>query len=413
MLNRQDRIHQAGLTLWAACLVAYAALGPLGIPVSAAPTSEVGASAAFVGLNGETYLLGSDGTARMLTAYPTNAAGGGGLALDSTGTTIATTRPHETRSEVVLVSAADGSVKAVPGTRERNCALPRFHPDGVHLLAICDPRQDRFARSVDLFERDTGYVRTLAQGGVGGIEFMISGVVVAPDGAWAIVQEHLGDYAVRHWRLDLTSGQIEPLVVPGLPYAVRVEVFLADGRILATRCEACLGTGPRSASEIVTDILILGAGDQGEVVLHSVPDLVASPALSPDGTTLLYSTANGSGPALWDLDRSTNSVQRIGSGGMATYPQPASGAGVVDRSSHRSSEDSNGILKFSQRDCSHAAGRGLLGSTQDRKEVHGIGSAYGHPGHCCGAVPDQLVGSSARGLTRSEAMVLSAGGDKG
>src|SRR3712207_17211 len=75
--------------------------------------------AAFLGENGDTWILESTGQVRYLSALPTVAYQG--LAIDPSGTTVVTTRPQGGLTELVLIAIADGRVQSVPSTRDRNC----------------------------------------------------------------------------------------------------------------------------------------------------------------------------------------------------------------------------------------------------------------------------------------------------
>jgi hypothetical protein len=330
MAKRPRSILGSPLTLLATLLMVAASAIAAGAAAAQVPGPVIeGLPAAFVGENGETYLLAPDGSIRLLTAYPTRAAGPGGLALDPTGATVATTRPDGIRAEVILVSTGDGGVIAVPGTAERNCGAPAFHPDGVHLLAVCDAGQDASRPGLDLFHRDHGHVRTVLEGKTQGLDLRIGGALLSPDGRLILVREFLGDYAIRYWRLDLSTGRVEPFVVGPPDYSTHLEAFVADGRILATRCEYCGWLGPGGPpAPLRTDIVVISPAGAVEAVLHSVDGIASSPALSPDGDTLLYTTYAGNTPLLWRLAGSTGELRSLGAGSQATYPQVSAPGGV-------------------------------------------------------------------------------------
>ena len=283
--------------------------------------------AAYVGASGETILLLPDGTTRVLGPYPGGMGDGARVALDPPGTTLATARTVADGRDVILVSLADGGVRTVPGTRERRCADPTFHPDGVHLLAVCDASRDPYKRSIDLFHREHGYVRRLVQGGQRGIQFVLAGAEVSPDGSWALVREALGDYAVRHWRLDLATGRIDRLALPEPAQAIHLEGFLADGRILGTRCEACAVLGPAGPAALQAEVVTLAPDGSLDPALHASAVPIYGPALSPDGDTLLYSTVAADGMQLWRLVRSTGALTLVGNGSGAVYPRPSTSGG--------------------------------------------------------------------------------------
>jgi hypothetical protein len=207
-------------------------------------------SAAFLSNDDETYLLLADGSVQLLTAYPTRAGQPGTLALDTTSTTIATTRPYGILTEIILITLPSGQVSPLPGTRERNCYYPAFHPDGVHLVVVCNPAQNYFASTLDLFHRERGFVRTLlTRNQAPGMTMVLGGALLAPNGQTAIVREFLGDYAIRYWRMDLSRGQIAQFTPQGPEYSVHLQSFLPSGQLLATSCALCSWMGPSGPPE--------------------------------------------------------------------------------------------------------------------------------------------------------------------
>jgi len=173
-----------------------------------------------------------------------------------------------------------------------------------------------------LFDGNHGHVRTVARGGIGGIELGIGGLLVSPDGQFALVREFLGDYGVRFWKVALDTGRVERFSVPGPENAVHLAAILPDGRILATSCESCAWLGPNPApAPPRSEIVLIAPNGTIHAILHSVEDMVFYPALSPDQDTLLYTTFSGDQPLLWRLTTSTGQTQLVGTGERATYPQ--------------------------------------------------------------------------------------------
>jgi WD40 repeat protein len=295
---------------------------PYGGALAAQPPPAI---AAFLGENAETYLLGPDAVPRPLTAYPTEAASVSipRVALDPTGRFVATTRPVDIRSEVILVAVDSGALQSVAGTRERYCQAPSFHPDGQHLVAVCAPGGTYYSdRSVMLFHRERGYVRILLPEHAPGIQFWLGGALVAPDGSYALVTEYMGDGATRIWRLNLHNARFSLFDVPwAQPFSVQPAAFSPDGRILASACLNCTGAGPGPAPLPQTDFVLLSAEGRIERTLHSVDSLAGSPALSPDGGMLLYTTYTASVPTLWRVNLATGERRLIAGGRMVVYPQ--------------------------------------------------------------------------------------------
>lgn len=292
------------------------------------PAVPVDGPAVFIGLDHATYLLGPGLTTRRLSPYPGVAADLAGVAIDPTAGVVAVTRHDGSAREVVLVPIAGGPEQAVPGTAERGCGAPSFHPDGAHILAVCNAAGGAATRTIELFHRDRGHIRTVLPAGAEGIEFRIGGVLVSPDGQTLLVREALGDYALRFWKVALSSGQVERFALSGPQYAVHPAGFLADGRLLATSCAPCGRLGPSAPpSPLQTEIVLVGAGGQIDAVLHTVSDIAYFPALSPDHEMLLYTTYAGSQPQLWRLEPATGRLDQVGAGARATYPQPSTPGG--------------------------------------------------------------------------------------
>jgi Tol biopolymer transport system component len=277
-----------------------------------------------LGENAETLLLGSDGVPRLLTAYPTQAANVGvpSVALDPSGLFVATTRPIDLRSEVILVAVDTGAVQSVPGTRERFCQNPAFHPDGQHLVAVCAPGGTYASpRSLMLFHRERGYVRTLLPERSPGIQYWLGAALVAPDGSYALIIEYLGDGAKRIWRLYLNDLRLSLFDIAWpQPFSVEPTAFLTDGRILARACLNCTGAGPGPMPPPLTEFLVLSEQGRIEGTLLSLDSLAGSPALSPDGGTLLYTVYDSDTPILWCLDVATGERRRIAGGSVPVYP---------------------------------------------------------------------------------------------
>ena len=317
------------LALLAVLVVASLVTGAAAAGVSRSqPAVPVDTPVVFIGVDHATYLLGPGLTTRRLTPYPGAAADLAGVAIDPVAGVVAVTRHDGSAREIVLVPIAGGPEQAVPGTAERGCGAPTFHPDGAHILAVCNVAGGAATRTIELFHRDRGHVRTVVPAGAPGIEFPIGGVLVSPDGQTLLVREALGDYALRFWKVALSSGQVERFALSGPQYAVHPAGFLADGRLLATSCAQCGRLGPSAPpSPLQTEIVLVGAGGQIEAVLHTVSGIAFFPALSPDQATLLYTTYPGSQPQLWRLEPATGRLDQVGVGERATYPQPSTPGG--------------------------------------------------------------------------------------
>jgi hypothetical protein len=316
-------------------IVASTVMGAVTAAIARAqPVESAGAPAAFIGTDRATYLLGPGLATRRLTPYPAVAADLAGIAIDPAAAVVAVMRHDGGGSEIVVVPIAGGPEQPVPDTRERSCGASTFHPDGAHILAVCD---GTVGRSIELFHRDRGHVETMLPAGAGDIEFRIGGALVSPDGQTLIVRELLGDYGQRFWRVTPSTGQVERLVLPGPEYAVHLAGFLADGRLLATSCEQCVRLGPSAGrSPVRTEIVLIGAGMQVDGVLHTVEGLAFFPALSPDQTTLLYTTyTTGNVPQLWRLEPATGRLDQVGEGERAVYPPPSM-PGIGDPSATKS-----------------------------------------------------------------------------
>ncbi len=306
--------------------------------MSSASSDDADALGAFIGGGGETYLLYPDGSTSLLTALPTP-AGSSTLAISPSGQEVAVTRPTASGSEIVLVSIADGQADAVPDTL--GCGSPAFHPNGIHLLAIChgEDAVGRSMQAIALFHRDRGYIAIVTTNIGGGWDSTNPGflgrVLVSPDGATALVESYLGDGATFLRRIWLTDGSVEPFVVNGYDACgaqscsdiVRVRAFMADGRILASACHSCTGAGPSSESPDFAPLLIDPDGNVSEV-LADLGEEGSVEALSPDGRILLF-TRYGSPDfvsTLWRLDRASGQTRFLGTGRHAAYPQASSPA---------------------------------------------------------------------------------------
>ncbi|HUR09273.1 MAG TPA: hypothetical protein VM347_42510, partial [Nonomuraea sp.] len=179
--QRNVPTFNAGLEHWALTEDGLVSWGGAGMNPPVRPL------AAFVGDNDSTWLRYPDGTLASLTVYPTPSSVLARVALDPLARTVATTRVADSSTEIVLVDVASGVARTLPGSRERNCRAPSFHPNGTHLVAVCQPSSDLGGnkQEVDLFNLQTGFERTIVTD-PGGLEENRQGVLdrplVSPDG---------------------------------------------------------------------------------------------------------------------------------------------------------------------------------------------------------------------------------------
>jgi WD40 repeat protein len=303
--------------------------------------------AAFVGDNDSTWLRYPDGTLTSLSVYPTPSAVLARVALDPWARTVATTRVVDSSTEIVLLDVASGESRSLPDTQARNCRAPAFHPNGTHLVAVCQPPSELGGnkQQVDLFNLKTGFERTITID-PGGLDADRLGILdrplISPDGKTMLLQGSIDDGVIRLWKADMDTGVTAPFMVQGFEDCVegcfdevRPIAFHSDGRVLASTCRSCAnplsddGDPTPQPEPLQSEVVLLNLdGSVGEV-LYSSPELVLFPALSPDGQTLLFTTYPQSESStvamLFSFNRASGETTEVARGRSASFAQPSGG----------------------------------------------------------------------------------------
>lgn len=185
-------------------------------------------------------------------------------------------------ASAVLISALDGSLKALKTFDWRSPLEMRFSPDGRHIAYDLPLREDSPERDIFLLEVDGGVEIPLVEGP--GIDRVLDWT---PDGRWLLFDSNRGIPAGagrRAWLIELTDGrtvgepapvETEILVIRGLGFGHEGAYYYCCGgesQVLPNLYIATLG--PATDELIAPEMIASGVGREGE--------------WSPDGQYLAY-----------------------------------------------------------------------------------------------------------------------------